>query len=106
MQKEDRRVFQRFPTNLSVRVLDSQSNKWALVETKDISAKGIGISTEKEIAPFTALEMWLPIAQTGECYYTKGMVVWSKMLEPEKYRAGINLKKADFMGMSQILRNI
>jgi hypothetical protein len=48
--------------------------------------------------------MWLNIPDRGEPLYTRGRVVWSKMWEPNKYRLGINLEKADLMGMARILR--
>ncbi len=107
MQKispEDRRIFQRFPLNLSLRFRDLNANKWGLVRTHDISARGIGLVAEKELAPRLPLEMWLPNPDTGQSYYTKGVVVWSKMFEPDRYRAGVILEKTDLMGLSQFLR--
>jgi hypothetical protein len=103
---EDRRIFERFPARLSLKFLDLDSNREGQAESCDISAKGIGLVTNEELSPNTALEMWLNIPDKGEPLYTRGEVVWSRMLEPSKYRAGIELEKADLMGMARVLRTI
>jgi len=100
----DRRIFERIPVNLSMRFMDMDSNDWQLVQTQDMSAKGIGVVTERDVPLYTPLEIWLPIVNKGESYYTRGQVVWSKTLEDNKYRVGIELEKPDFMGISQVLR--
>jgi len=103
---EDRRIFERFPVRLSLRFLDLDSNREGQAESSDISAKGIGLVTNEVLSPNTALEMWLNIPDKGEPLYTRGEVVWSRMLEPNKYRSGIELEKADLMGMARVLRTI
>jgi hypothetical protein len=102
----DRRIFERIPAKLSLRFRDMQANQWALAETQDISAKGIGLVSEKEFPPKTPLEMWLPIIDKGEIFYTRGNVAWSEILGPNKYRVGVELEKPELMGISQVLRAI
>ncbi len=101
---KDRRIFERMPIELSLRLLNLHSKKWGLVKTRDISAKGIGLLTEEGLAPYTPLELWLQIPDKGEPLFAKGEVVWSEMIETNKHRVGISLEKADFMGMSRVLR--
>ena len=103
---KDRRIFARIPVELPLKLLDSQSNKESVVQTQDISAQGIGIVAREDLAPNTRFQMWLEIPDKGKPLYTEGEVVWSKMVEPNRYRAGINLDKPDLMGMSRILRVI
>lgn len=103
-EMEDRRIFARFSTELSLRFLDSKGNREGLAKTVDISAKGMGIESSEALAPHTPLEMWLDIPDRGEPLYIRGEVVWSNMVSPNLYRAGINLEKADFMGFSRVLR--
>jgi hypothetical protein len=79
-------------------------NREGTGQTADISAKGIGLVADVELAPNTPLEMWLEIPDKGEPLYTRGEVVWSKMMEPNKFRIGVNLEKADLMGLSRVLR--
>jgi hypothetical protein len=107
MQKtkiEERRIFERIPAKLSLRFLDTHSNKYGLVQTRDISAQGVGLLTENELPAHIPLDIWLSIPNKRESYYTRGEVVWSREVEPNKYRAGVRLEKVDFMGISQALR--
>ena len=103
---EDKRVFSRFVANLAIKLLDLNSNRESEAFTQDISAKGIGILTEEALKPHTPLEMWINVPDAGQPLYSRGEVVWSKMAEANKYRAGVTLEKADLMGMSRILRTI
>ena len=101
---EDRRIVQRIPARSSLRFLDAHSNKEGLAEIQDISANGIGLFTEEELPSHTPLEIWLQIPDRGEPLNTKGEVIWSKMVEPNRYRAGICLERVDFMAMSRVIR--
>lgn len=103
---EDRRIFSRFSVQLPVKFLNLSKNEEGTAETQDISAKGIGFSTSAEIAAQTPLEIWLKIPDKGEPLYTRGKVVWSKLVQPNKYRVGVDLEKADLMGLSRVLRTI
>jgi c-di-GMP-binding flagellar brake protein YcgR len=101
---QDRRIFARFPVNYSLKFLDLNANSEGDAKSQDISAKGIGLLTNKELKPHTPLEFWLQIPDRGEPLYTRAEVIWSEKLEPNKYRAGVKLDKADLMGMSRIFR--
>lgn len=100
----DRRTFERIPVNLPLKFSVPGLHKEGLVQTRDISAKGIGLLTDEELRPNTPLEMWLQIPDNGEPLYAAGKVAWSERLESDKYREGISLEKADLMGMSRVLR--
>jgi hypothetical protein len=107
MQKaefRDRRAYERIPARLFLRYLNLDSDKEGSAQTRDISANGIGLFTEEELLPHTILEIWLHIPDRGEPLYTKGEVVWSKMIEPNRYRSGVHLEKVDFMAMARIVR--
>jgi hypothetical protein len=103
---EDKRIFERFSTRLPLKFLDLYSNKEGRGETLDISAKGIGLVANTEIEAQTPLELWLEIPDKGEPLYTRGQVVWSEMLEQNKCRLGVNLEKANLMGLGRALRTI
>jgi len=81
-----------------------KQNKEGEAQVQDISAKGIGLITKEELSPHTPLELWLEIPDKGEPLYSRGEVAWTKKLEPDKYRVGVNLEKADLMGLSRVLR--
>lgn len=103
---EDRRIFQRFIVSLPVKFLDLSAGKEGVAQACDISAKGIGLISNEELKPRSALEIWLQILGNGKPLYTRGVVVWSKQEAPNKYRLGINLEKADLIGLSRALRTV
>jgi hypothetical protein len=106
MGSEDLRVFERFPVKLAMKYLDLGSNREGQAQTMDISAKGIGITTGSMLNPNTTVEMWLKVPDRGDPLYTRGEVVWSQMLGANQFRSGLNLDRADLMGISRILRVI
>ena len=101
---EDRRIFERFAVNFPVNFLNLNNNKEGLAQSQDVSAKGVGFTADQELQPKTPLELWLQIPDNAEPFYTRGEVAWSKMVEPDKYKVGVNLEKADLMGLSRVLR--
>lgn len=103
---EDRRIFERFTARFPLRFIDLKENKEGEASTENISAKGIGFLTTQPLQSRTSLEMWLQIPDKGEPLYTRGEVVWSKTIEPDKHRVGVNLEKANLMGLSRVLRVI
>ncbi|MCX7927233.1 MAG: PilZ domain-containing protein [Candidatus Omnitrophica bacterium] len=104
-ESEDKRIFARFPVNLSIRFLDLLTNQEGKAQAVDISAKGVGFTTDTALRAFTPLEMWIHVPDKGEPLYTRGEVVWSEMIGPQTYRTGVNLERADLMGMSRLLRS-
>jgi len=100
---KNRRIYERVPVKLPLRLLDPSSNRHSIAQTQDISTEGIGVMTDEELQPFSPLEMWLPILNKDESLYAKGEIVWSKMIESNKYRAGIKLEEVDSRGIMQLI---
>lgn len=101
---EDVRIFARIAAQLPVRFIDLRKNKEAEGQTQDIGAKGVGLLTKERLQPNTPLEIWLKIPDRGEPLYTRGEVVWSKELKPNRCISGVSLEKADLMGLARVLR--
>lgn len=101
---KDKRVFERIPVNVSLKFIDLFSNREGLAQAQDISAKGLGLVSEEKLSPYTPLEMWLQMPDKSDPFYTRGEVVWSRKVDPGKYRAGVSLQKAELMEMSRLLR--
>jgi len=101
---EDRRIFQRFNIRFPVKLLNLNSGQEVVAETSDISAKGIGLWSKEPMVENTPLEAWLKIPDRGEPLYTRGNIAWSRAESSGDFRLGINLEKADLMGLSRILR--
>ena len=99
----DHRIFERFQKAFSARFigLDGEEGQ---AQTFDISAKGLGLLTTKELESKAPLEIWLDVPNSTDPLYTRGQVVWSRLEGATGYRCGIELEKADFMGMSRLLR--
>ncbi|MEW6101299.1 MAG: PilZ domain-containing protein [Candidatus Omnitrophota bacterium] len=101
----DRRIFARTEAKLPLRFINLKENEEGSAEAQDISAKGMGLVTTQGLNTDTPLEMWLEIPdREAEPLYVRGNVVWSRKLEEDKFRVGVSLEKADFMGLSRVLR--
>jgi len=103
---EDRRVFERFPVDFPVRLLGVDSDIQAEGRAFDMCAKGIGLFVSRPLNQDTDLEIWLDIPDKAGSLYARGKVVWIKEVLGNEYKAGINLEKADFMGVSRALRTV
>ncbi|HTZ10807.1 MAG TPA: PilZ domain-containing protein [Candidatus Margulisiibacteriota bacterium] len=103
---EDRRIFERFSARFPVKFLSEGNDRECKAVTQDVSAKGMGMITGEELAVHTPLEMWLQLSDKEEPAYARGEVVWSKMLDPARFMVGVELEKADLMGVSRIIREL
>lgn len=101
---DDRRIFQRFNVRFPAKLLDLNSGNEILAETSDISAKGIGLVLKENLPVNTPLEAWIGIPDNSEPLYTRGLAVWSREDGDFGYRVGMDLERADLMGLSRILR--
>ena len=101
---EDRRVFARINIKLPVRFLDPSTGKEGMADTTDISANGLGLIVNQTVPATTPLEMWLGIPDQHEPLYTRGEVVWiNPSDEVNKYRVGVQLERAELMGLARAL---
>jgi hypothetical protein len=101
---KDRRVFERFTVNLPTRFINLRKNVEGNAYVQDVSAKGLCLLAADEMMPFSPVELWLDIPDKGEPLYARGEVVWSSHTDAGNWRVGINLERADLMGVSRILR--
>ena len=101
---KDRRVFERFKVKLPARFINLKRNKEGTAHACDVCAKGLGLVAQEKVAPFTPMEVWLDVPDRGEPFYARGEVVWAKPGASNNWRLGINLERADLMGIARILR--
>lgn len=99
----DHRIFERFKKEISARFV-GLDGKEGQAQTFDISAKGLGLSTNQVLESHSNLEIWLDVPNSTDPLYTRGQVVWSKLSGKDGYRHGIELERADLMGISRLLR--
>ncbi|MFA6358369.1 MAG: PilZ domain-containing protein [Candidatus Omnitrophota bacterium] len=99
----DHRVFERFRKQFSARFM-GLNGKEGEAQTFDVSAKGLGLSTTDELETKTSLEIWLDVPGSTDPVYTRGQVVWSRLSEVMGWQTGVELERADLMGISRLLR--
>ena len=99
----DHRIFERFRKEFSARFI-GLDGKEGVAQTFDVSAKGLGLSTNQELESRANLEIWLDVPNSTDPLYTRGQVVWSRLAGKGGFRSGIELERADLMGISRLLR--
>jgi hypothetical protein len=92
---KEKRASARFPVKILLRYLNLNLLGEAHAQTQDISAKGLCLLTKEALAADTPLDIWLQMPDNGEQIYIKGRVVWFNMIEPGKYRVGVNLENTE-----------
>jgi PilZ domain len=100
---DDHRIFERFRKEFSARFV-GLDGKEGVAQTFDVSAKGLGLSTNQGLESQSNLEIWLDVPNSTDPLYTRGQVVWSKLDGKDGYHTGIELERADLMGISRLLR--
>jgi hypothetical protein len=103
---DDRRLFARFRAELSLKYSSLDSNRQIKASIHDLGAKGLGVFTDEVLAPQSQLDIWLKMPDNDEEILTKGKVIWSERIGPNKYRVGIELEKPELMVISIVLRTI
>lgn len=92
---KERRVFARFPVKILLRYFNLNLPGEARAQTQDISAKGLCLVTKEALATDAPLDIWLQMPDNSEQVYLRGNVIWSSMIEPDKYRVGVNLENTE-----------
>jgi hypothetical protein len=100
----EKRAFERIPFNFSLKILNLQTSDTNLAETTDMSAMGLGILSERKLFPQTALDIWVKIPTQSEPFYVRGEVAWCQKFSFDKYKAGINFRKPQLLGVARALR--
>jgi len=103
-EMNDRRIFERFSTRFPARFLSRDSASEGQAQTLDISAKGMGLETAQELKLRSDVEIWLDLPDKGGPLYARGQVVWSRQQGLNNFHSGVELEKADLMGISRALR--
>lgn len=102
-QMNDHRIFERFQKEFSARFIGLDGSE-RRAQTFDVSAKGLGLSTTDRLESNTPLEIWLDVPNSTDPLYTRGQVVWTRLAGTTGYHSGVELDRADLMGMSRLLR--
>ena len=101
---KDKRYFTRLLVKLPVKLIRKFSNIESQGETNDISANGVGLITSEDVEPHSHLDLSIQFPDGHDPLCTQGEVVWSKMLEVNKYAVGICLFQINLLGMAGIVK--
>ena len=102
---EDKRIFERFKIEFSVRFLEVNARKEGCGKMVDISASGCGVLVTQTVLELdVSLEMWLNLPNNKDPFHSRGKVAWCKEVEPGIYRVGVKFDSVDFMSVSRVLR--
>lgn len=101
----DRRIFQRFPVNLTFQYAVANAHKKnGEAQTFDISANGVGFTSKCGFRTNAQLALLLTIPNEANPFYLRGNVVWSKIYGFRKYRTGIQIENTDLIGVAKLLQ--
>jgi hypothetical protein len=100
----EKKMYTRFELNLPLIGLDLKNRKEMRCSTYEISAGAIGAFSAQELSAGTDLEIWLCMPDNAEEIHTRGKVVRSEKITPEKYKIEIELDNADLKPMPLVLR--
>lgn len=101
--KKERRAFFRFDIDAPLAYTAPALQKEREARLVNISASGIGMSTNDFLPVGATVDIWLSIPGSKESVCTRGRVVWAKEETPRNFREGIMLYRADLLGVLRIL---
>ncbi|MCQ9207837.1 MAG: PilZ domain-containing protein [Omnitrophica bacterium] len=106
MYKNERRMFDRFMVDFSaeIKTVEAQENSYG--QCHDVSATGMGLFTEDKLIPNTKLELWLGVPNGHPPFHGSARVIWSKQVQEDKWRSGLEFEKVDFMSIRRIFTTL
>ncbi len=102
----ERRLCPRFPLTLCVNCFDMYSEKKIDGQTKDISAQGLRLISDKPLLAGYKLEIFIKMSDNGEKIYRKGRVIWSNISSQNKYQVGVFFDEKSLNPVPIVLRTI
>jgi hypothetical protein len=102
----EKRLFPRFAVSIPLSYFNPSLDKTMRTQTRDISAEGLCILTDRVLAPATSLDIFLQMIDDGKKIYRKGKVVWVNVSDSDKYRIGIKLEPPKLDSIALVLRTI
>ena len=103
MYKGDRRIFERFAVNFSAELKPFGAQEVSPAQCHDVSANGVGLFSQEKLIPDINLEVHLGIPNGHAPFQGKARVVWSKQVQENRWRSGLELKAVDFMRLRRAL---
>ena len=102
----EKRAFPRFMLFVPANYCTQDCDLTIFANTRDISAGGICIVTDKQLPCNMYLDVNLEMIDTGEQIQRRGYVVWSSKVDADTFRAGIKLEDMHLKPIEMVLRTI
>lgn len=103
---KDRRSYERFAVPIPLSYDDADFTAATATKTNDISVEGLSLVTDKSLIPGTGLDICLQMIDNGERILLKGRVIWSRIVESGRYRAGVKIELPKLKPIALVLRTI
>ena len=102
----EKRSFPRFMLLVPVAYCTQDCDLTIYANTRDISAGGLCIVTERQLPSGIYMDVYLQMLDTGEQVQRRGHVIWTTIAEGSKFRAGIRLEDLHLKPVDIVLRTI
>ena len=106
MYKNDRRMFDRFDVDFSAKIKHREMGENYFAECCDISAGGIGLLTKEKLISNANLELLLGFPNGHAPFRGLARVVWSKQVQENKWRSGLEFETVNFIGLRRIFETL
>ena len=102
MHRNERRIFVRVNTDFPVKITHPIAQLVTDAQCCDASAAGVGLITENRLLPATSLKLQLRIPNGHAPFESLARVVWSKQVQENKWRSGLEFAQINLMAMRRV----
>jgi hypothetical protein len=85
----EKRSFRRFPVAVPLSYRNTSSNNIAHCKTQNLCSIGLCIQTFVEMPLNSQVDVCFEVAINNEMTYRRGTVIWTRQIEPNRFRCGI-----------------
>jgi hypothetical protein len=103
MELVDRRTFERFRLQLPLGCPSGNYLQQYHICAHDISATGMGVISDKELPPGSAIDISFHVPESDKELPAQGKVIWTQKVK-DGFRVGVALERTGLMKISTILR--
>jgi hypothetical protein len=102
-QHEDRRMFHRFPVDMSMKYEYLELEITGKAALRDISANGMGLFSNKRLTMHAPVVLRIALSPASESFQFTGEVVWLQRVDYNTYRAGVKFDNPSLIGVWKVL---
>ena len=103
-EKQDRRIFERFPASFPVKFKDSRNDSGTSVFLRDASASGVKITTQERIYLNDSVSLSVELPDGSQPLSLRGSVVWTKSQNSAHWDIGLKFFELDLMHIQRLFK--